>query len=517
MDKKKAVIMAGLVVIFIAAIGAGLWSRGSADRAQEKLDLAVKYISENDFDKAILAYNDAIKIDPQQVKAYQGLAKVYTLQGKYDDAKAAYDKGTAAIAANEQNALKLGLAGMYIDQGKLPDAEKSFQEIIDSNQSCIEAYWGLAMAYQKQGDKTKAEAVLRQAVIKYPNDYRGYNTLALFLKQNNKADDAFNNLVKSLSIELNQQEAYLVLNDLYKGRWTELQTKLSAVSNQQISAMLEFYMYYASEDYSKAVDTFKTKLSGQSGNYKARILAAIAMFKTGEKSRAETLIKQVLNEKFNDWLLGDVALYHQVAGDNEKARLSAIKAVQVNGINLEAVALLQKLNTGDEKKYAAEFLLYNWKPVVMVKSELNNKAISAISYSLNNNTNDEVKLIQVDSGVKVSGYQDGNFSNGKPAYATHFTISREQLTPVELQSKVHYYYPTADNNPHDWNLKTMKSVVNYYMERNSCDLKTLDKDELQVTNDQKRYYLVVFLDKDYNILGCAKGEVEMTNRPAGRL
>ncbi|MEQ8174801.1 MAG: tetratricopeptide repeat protein [Syntrophomonadaceae bacterium] len=386
MNKKKISIITGLIVVFILAIGAGLWSRGSADRAQEKLDLGVKYISENDFDKAILAYNDAIKIDPKQVKAYQGLARVYTLQSKYDEAKAAYDKGVAAVAMNDQNTLRLGLAGMYIDKGQLPDAEKAFQEIINGSQNCLEAYWGLAMVYQKQSDNSKAEATLRQAVAKYPDDYRCYNTLALFLKQNNKADDAFNNIVKSLSIELNQQEAYLILTDLYKGRWTELQTKLSTVSNQQISGMLEFYMYYASADYPKVVNAYKTKLSGQSGNYKARILSAIAMFKSGDKSGSETLIKQVLNEKFNDWLLSDVASYYQVAGDNEKARLSAIKAIQANGTNLEAVALLHKMNTGDEKKYATEYLLYNWKPVAKAKEDLQ------VLGSTNLNSKDELKL-----------------------------------------------------------------------------------------------------------------------------
>ncbi|MEQ8174799.1 MAG: tetratricopeptide repeat protein [Syntrophomonadaceae bacterium] len=375
MNKKKISIVAGLVVVLIVAFGAGLWSRGAADRAQEKLELAVKYISENDFDKAVLAYNDAIKIDPKQVKAYQGLAKVYTLQGKYDEAKVAYDKGVAAVAVTDQNTLRLGLAGMYIDKGQLPDAEKAFQTIINSEQNCLEAYWGLAMVYQKQGDNAKVEATLRQAVAKYPNDYRGYNILALFLKQNNKADDAFNNIVKSLIIEINQQEAYLVLSDMYKGRWNELSVKLSTVSNSQVSAMMEFYLYYASDDTSKAINTYKAKLSGSSVNPKACILAAIAMCKSGDRTEAETLINQVLTQNFNDWLLSDLALYYQVAGDSQKARLCAIKAIQANSTNLEAVALLQKSNTGDEKKYAAEFLFYNWKPVGIANEELQGKSL----------------------------------------------------------------------------------------------------------------------------------------------
>ncbi|MEN6391883.1 MAG: tetratricopeptide repeat protein, partial [Syntrophomonas sp.] len=396
MDTKKIGIIALLTIVFAAGIGMGLWSRGSADRAREKLDLAVKYISENDFENAILAYNDAIEIDSKQVKAYQGLARVYTLQGKYDNARAAYNKGAAAVDAQDQIVLKLGLAGMYIDQGQMADAEKSYQAIINSQQNCLEAYWSLAMVYQKQGDNIKAEATLKQAVAKYPNDYRGYNTLAVFLKQNNKGDEAFGNLVKSLSIEINQQEAYLVLSDLYKGRWNELSAKLSTVSNQQVSAMLEFYMYYASNDSTKAVNIYKLKLSGQTDNHKALILTAIAMVKINDKTGAEHLIAELLKNKYNDWLLSDLALYYyDLGGDTEKARWYATKAVKANGANLDAISLLLKINSGDEKIYSAQFLLYNWRPLGPAKDALRERNLTIPGNAKNDGLTGDGKIAQL--------------------------------------------------------------------------------------------------------------------------
>lgn len=375
MDKKKIGIIAVLAVVLAIGIGAFLWSRGAADRAQEKLDLAVKYISENDFDKAILAYNEAVKIDSKEVKAYQGLARVYTLQGKYDDAKASYERGLSSVEQDKQTTLRLGLAGMYIDNSQLDLAEKAFQEIKNTNKGCLEAYWGLAIVYQQQGDNAKTEAMLKQAVEQNPNEYRAYNTLAIFLMQNQKSDDAFNNLVKSLTLEINQQEAYLILGDLYKGRWGELPNKIAVLSDRQAADMLEFYSYYALEDYQKAVDSYKTKVGQQGGNQKGRILGAIAMIKTGDKTGAEVLIKQVIGERLNDWLLSDLARYYQISGDNEKARVAALKALQANGTNLEAIALLQNLNTGQEKLYAAQYLMYNWKPLGKVKEELQTKSL----------------------------------------------------------------------------------------------------------------------------------------------
>jgi len=380
--KKIRIIIGALLAVILVASGIWGWkSFGTEAQVQSKLDLAVKYLSDNNYEQAVLAFNEVIKIDPKVVKAYQGLARTYTLQGNHDEAKATYAKGITAVAQDEKQTLQLGLAGMYIDQGQLDNAEKAFEDIKNDSQNCLEAYWGLAMVYQQKGDNTKAEAKLRQAIEQNPNEYRGYNTLALFLKQNHKADDAFDNIVKSLSLEINQQEAYLVLSDLYKGRWTELQRKLSSVSNQQVAAMLEFYGYYASED-AKVISSYQEILSTRTSNQKARILAAIAMVKNSDKTGAESLIKQVSAEKINDWLLSDMALYYQAAGDNETAKIWAIKAVKANPTNLDAIVLLQKLNTGDEKIYAAEYLLYNWKPVVKVNEELLAKSLPIIDNNI---------------------------------------------------------------------------------------------------------------------------------------
>lgn len=512
MRKRKIGIIALLTVGFAIGISAVLWSRGTADRAQEKLELAVKYISENDYDKAVLAYNEAIKIEPKQVKAYQGLAKVYTLQRKFEEARNAYDNGVKAVSANEQNTLRLGLAGMYIDQGQLADAEKSYQEITTGNQTSLEAYWGLAMVYQKQDDNTKAEAVLRQAVAKYPDDYRSYNTLALFLQQNDKSDDAFNNLVKSLSIEINQQEAYIVLSDLYQGKWIELQKKLPEVSNQQVSAMLEFYMYYASNDYSKAMSVYTSKTSSQTGNYKTRILTAIAMYKANDGTGAQNLINQLSDEKFDDLLLSDLALYYQVAGDNDKSRLCAIKAIQADGTNLEAVALLQSINSENGKIYAAQFLLYNWKPVGTAQEELLAKSLFVPGESDNSNT-----LILASSGVKVVE-RDFIIDNGlyKVIWNTIYAkVDKSLLRPVGLTNRAKFYYLKGYEQPFKGTSEDIKKIISDLKDNErKVNVVALDKINqyefyFSAVLPGKRcpYYLVIFLNDKHEVVGYAQGQV----------
>lgn len=384
--KIKIIIGAFLAILIVAG---GFWgwnTLGTEARIQGKLDLAVKYLSENDYEKAILAFNDAVQIDPQEVKAYQGLARIYNIQGQYAEAKSTYDRGLAAVTAEKKPTLQIGLAGMYMDQGKLDSAEQAFQELIDSSKNCLEAYWGLAMIYQQKGDQTKAEAILRKAVENNPGEYRPYNTLALYLKQNSKSTEAFAAIEKSLSMEMNQQEVYLVISDLYKDKWAELRTKAAKSDNPQVAAMLEFYSYFAVKDYKKAASIYDEKLVQQTGNQKARIFAAIAMCKTEDKASADKIIAQLLKEKINGWLLSDLATYYVEAGEQKKAKDYALKALQANPSNLEAVAVLQTINSSDAnaKVYTAQALLYNWKPVGKVKEDL--RHFSLTIYGSTNST-----------------------------------------------------------------------------------------------------------------------------------
>src|SRR5690606_18072158 len=95
------------------------------------------------------------------------------------------------------------------------------------------------------------------------------------------------------------------------------------------------------------------------------ILAAICMVKNGNKASAESLIKQIKISKLNPWLLGDLGRYYLAVGDTVKAREYAIRAMQVETTNLDAIALLQAINANDPdaKIYTARALIFNWKPL----------------------------------------------------------------------------------------------------------------------------------------------------------
>ena len=65
----------------------------SAFTWQEQYDLGVRYLSEGNYQEAILAFTAAIEIDPKKADAYLGLADAYVAAGDTDAAKDILQKG----------------------------------------------------------------------------------------------------------------------------------------------------------------------------------------------------------------------------------------------------------------------------------------------------------------------------------------------------------------------------------------------------------------------------------------
>ncbi len=93
---------------------------------QEQYDLGVRYLSEGNYEEAIIAFTAAIEIDPKRAEAYVGRGDAYIGLGETEEnltaARADYEK---AIELDETNAdAYLGLADVYIRQG---DEDKALE------------------------------------------------------------------------------------------------------------------------------------------------------------------------------------------------------------------------------------------------------------------------------------------------------------------------------------------------------------------------------------------------------
>lgn len=93
--KKSAALPIIIAVAVLAVIGcavAGIFYynavSGPKKELKKQLELGDKYLAELDYEKAILAYEAALTIDPKNVAAFSGIISAYRQSGDYDSALA---------------------------------------------------------------------------------------------------------------------------------------------------------------------------------------------------------------------------------------------------------------------------------------------------------------------------------------------------------------------------------------------------------------------------------------------
>ena len=110
-----------LALALLAAVLAGCGRSAGADW-QEQYDLGIRLLSEQNSEEAILAFREAIRIDPKREAAYIGLADVCLAQGDGAAALAAVEEGIAQCGESEALAAKREEAQAAADAARQPEA-----------------------------------------------------------------------------------------------------------------------------------------------------------------------------------------------------------------------------------------------------------------------------------------------------------------------------------------------------------------------------------------------------------
>ncbi len=92
-NKKKCGMIAAVIVVIITLLVGISISNSSAGRLREQLELGQKYLEEMKYEEAVVAFNNAIEIDPMNADAYLGLTEVYICTGDFDTAYEYASKG----------------------------------------------------------------------------------------------------------------------------------------------------------------------------------------------------------------------------------------------------------------------------------------------------------------------------------------------------------------------------------------------------------------------------------------
>lgn len=103
--KKSSFKMIWFVLVILAVIVAAaffLRNASKLSRYQEQLELGQRYLLEEDYEAAIVAFSKAIEIDSKQAEPYLALADIYVEQGNYESAQAILEEGVQQMGENSE-------------------------------------------------------------------------------------------------------------------------------------------------------------------------------------------------------------------------------------------------------------------------------------------------------------------------------------------------------------------------------------------------------------------------------
>ena len=136
-----------------------------ADLSEVQVELGNIYMRRGRMAESIVAYNKAIKLQPRNIEAFIGLARVYLSINKPKLAEQTYRR---AIALQHGNWKTWNAYGYYqIKTGQYEGAEASFRRVVELTPDNVNAYSNLGATLLYLGDfKRAAQAFSKQAELK---------------------------------------------------------------------------------------------------------------------------------------------------------------------------------------------------------------------------------------------------------------------------------------------------------------------------------------------------------------
>lgn len=165
------IVLAGVLALGIGgtAVALGIYNM-PANRVSRYMGAAERYLSEQNYEQAIIEFQRVLEIEPMNVDAYLGMAEAYIAMGDTDNAVKILRTGLEQTADDrireKLNELLLSLAlergNTYLSEEKYPQAESEFAGALEIDEKCVEAYIGKADSHIGEEDIDKAIEVLQK-------------------------------------------------------------------------------------------------------------------------------------------------------------------------------------------------------------------------------------------------------------------------------------------------------------------------------------------------------------------
>lgn len=273
--------------------------------------LITQAIAENELNKKIELYTEAIKINPNIAGLYINRGIAYAHKGEYD--KAIKENFDEAIRININDAEAYYNRGFaYYKQDEYVNAIKNYDKAIDINENYAEAYNNRGIAYGNLGKYRRAITEnFMKAIELNPNYAEAYYNLGLTYDKVGDCDKAIESYNKAIELNPNYVDAYINLGSTYcdKGEYDKAiencDKAISAINNPICADAYNSrgIAYAMKGDYDKAIKDNNEAIRINPNNDNAYILNAFILFIQKKYQDALPLANKAieLNDKKADY------------------------------------------------------------------------------------------------------------------------------------------------------------------------------------------------------------------------
>lgn len=299
------------------------------------------------YDKAVVAFQRVLQLNPQNAEAYCELGAVYQLQEKSNDAVDMYLRALELPASSRTHGVAhLCLTRIYHSQGRFVEAENHGQYAINLLPKTAEAFFRLGDTYVQRGKLMKAQRVYQQALVLDADLAPVYQGLGRAAFLQNRLAEAVQYYQKALVLAPYHAETHYKLAIAYRRLRNLAEAKVHMASFQRMKS------------YKDLTNRYRRLLLEQPTALEPRIKLAEVHFEIGNHAEAIRTYQTatVLHPKV-------LPLYHNLGGlymqkDRVPEAISAFqRVIQLDDTDAEAYLHLGWLHARQRKFAEAQSYL----------------------------------------------------------------------------------------------------------------------------------------------------------------
>ena len=306
----KKVWIVGSLVAFCFTLS--LAAQQTNDEQSEHYARGMRAIQLGLYDEAIEAFQQVLKLNPQNAEAHCELGAVYALKEKDDEALAAYLHALELPASPQTHGVAhVCLMRIYYAQGRFAASENHGQHATAMLPKNAEAFFRLADVYVQRGKLVLARKAYQQALTLDANLAPVYQGLGKVAFLQNKLTEALQHYQKALSLAPYHAETYYNLALVHRRLGQRVVEGVSNPDALQHTTEAKNLMasFQRVKAYNEQTNRYRRHLLEQPAALEPRIKLAAAHFEIGNHLEAIRAYRTATS------LHPDVpALYHNLGG-----------------------------------------------------------------------------------------------------------------------------------------------------------------------------------------------------------